>query len=256
VINHGRDAVRDDEAGLRAAIESLLVVPVPASREPASSTADAQVPAEAGRRVASVAGASIGPTPWVDQATGAYRAPMWALFVARAAAEWERFGRAMVVVQLEVAGHREIAERLGGAAASHVMAELASAAHTTTRASDAYGRVQTWRLQGLLPETDASGGERCAERIGDAFRLRLGSSLPIRLLVGTAPAVVGRSIPDALGEAERTMYDELPRSDPAVKASPPGSVRQALLELDGLRADGSIGDAEYEAMRSAILARL
>ena len=153
LTRHGQDAGEDDEAGLRAAIESLLVVPVPATREPGGSTTPAEGPVEAGTEVGPAGGSSTSRTSWTDATTGAFGAPMWALFVARAAAEWERFGRAVVVVQLEVAGHRDIARHLGGDAANLLLAELASAALTTTRASDAYGRAQTRRLQVLLQGT-------------------------------------------------------------------------------------------------------
>ena len=247
----------EDEEDLRAAIEALLAAPGRPADEPATPSTLTGFPTDPAPPVDQPpSGVTSTSTRWVDPLTGAWREPVWALFVGRAIAEWERFGRAMVVVQLEVAGHQEIAERMGREAALSLLAEMATTAVTSARRSDVFGHVPPWRLQGVLPETDRAGGERWAQRIKDRFRIRLGSSLPIPLRIGVASAAESRSIPSALRGAEQAMYAQTPGSDPTVAEPRPGSVGRALAELDELRAAGSLSDAAYEHARSAILERL
>ena len=203
----------------------------------------------------------------------------WAVIVRAEEARWRRYQRPCVAVQLEVVGGAELEHRLGQEAAARVRAILDEVVATTTRESDRYWARSAWRMAGLLLEVDDVSAEHALERIKAAFASSIGPALAMRLAVGWATPERSGTIPAAFNEAARSLATDVrgtraqaassvPDHDPpsaaaagapadqGVPVGPDHEIRRSLETLSRLVADDLISQAEYEAKRAEVLARL
>jgi GGDEF domain-containing protein len=220
------------------------------------------------------------PTGVVDPLTGFYNAGAWSAIVTSEEARWARYRRPCHAVQVEVFGIAAMADRLGDVAAGRLLDLLVLVLRDETRTSDLYARTTDWRIAGLLPELDRAGAARFEARLREAFNRQLGGDLAIRLRIGMGLPTTGGTIADALLVAERAMWANVPTAAPmgGVPGQPepapaelapapaqgaagqgptgPALIRDRLVELEQLLADGLISQAEHAQKRAEILARL
>jgi GGDEF domain-containing protein len=205
------------------------------------------------------------PSAIVDGLTGLYDPTAWSRVIASESARLDRFRRPCQVAQIEVAGIASVAARLGGAPAEHLLVLLAALLREETRESDLYGRGSSWRIQGILPEQEPSGGSSYADRIRTGFERRVGPGLPLGLIIGTAAPVPDGGLTRAFLVAEQAMHRDrrptaapqtaLPTSqskEPVEKAD----IHAGLVALRRLHEDGLISDEELSAKRLELLGRL
>ena len=112
----------------------------------------------------------------------------------------ERYGRPVTVLVVDVGAQP------AGLPAAELAEPVLDAIRHEARETDRAVRVSSTRFHLLLPETDEGEAARLAERIREASRNRLnGHQGHLRLRVEAQTRREGRSLDDALAEAERRL---------------------------------------------------
>jgi diguanylate cyclase (GGDEF)-like protein len=105
-----------------------------------------------------------------------------------------RYGRPVVVARIDLDGFEALNVQNGRAVCDRVITAVGAAIVSQTRAQDMVCRVAGDQFGMLLPETDASGGMQCAERVlGVLERLRLEGVEGLRASAGVAPFERGQT---------------------------------------------------------------
>ncbi|MFY1675050.1 diguanylate cyclase [Plantactinospora sp. WMMB334] len=114
-----------------------------------------------------------------------------------------RFGRMLSVLALDLDRFKEVNDTYGHAAGDAVLAEFAQRIRRTMREVDLAFRQGGEEFVVLLPETDARGAARVAERLGAAvretpiaIRPRPGVAAPVRALVSVTVSIGVAVYPD------------------------------------------------------------
>ena len=204
-----------------------------------------------------------GPGSGRDPVTGLYVTSTWAAVVRSEDARRLRYARPAAVLQLEVRESAAISDRFGPGASERALMLLVGVLSGQTRRSDAYARVERWRIEGLLPETWGDGLAAYIARLRRSYDAAAGPALPLGLAVGLVAAGSGEPLGTALARAKDAMHRDSRRT-PVERPGPPGSspgdpgaaVVAALRGLEQLRREALVSEAEYRAKREAILARL
>jgi GGDEF domain-containing protein len=223
-------------------------------------------------------------------ALGLCRADAWHRLLEVEHACAARYGAKTTVIQLEVSEVAVIATVLGEAAAGRLVSVLADTVREETRDADTFARISRWRIAGLLPYTDGRTADAVTRRIAEGFGRRLGSGLPARVAVGRAEVDPSLDPAATLARAEGAMtvdprravgggpgngrVDAWPGATSEVRVGASGAppdpddrdgrrrrgtdtpVADSLRELERLRADGLVSEAEYHKTRRRILRRV
>jgi diguanylate cyclase (GGDEF)-like protein len=175
-----------------------------------------------------------------------------------------RFGRPLAVLMLDLDRFKLINDRHGHQVGDAVLIELASRMRTQVREVDTLARYGGEEFVVVLPETDAEGAARTAERLGAVIRSSMfcegtAHELPVTASVGVAvfpdhgvdASQLLRSADNALYDAKAAGRDcwrfasgepvgDVPRPDPATSS-------EALLEaFDETSPIARSGDASSE----------
>jgi GGDEF domain-containing protein len=262
-----------DDARIWAALDSLVHPPAAAPADGTEIYGDelARMRSASSHPVSDATQRGVGsqrallPPGLVDALTGLYDPAAWSRVMASESARWTRFRRPCQVVQVEVVGIASIASRLGRTSAEHLLLLLTTLLREESREFDLYGRSSSWRIQGILPEQESSGGACYSDRIRTGFGRRVGPGLPLGLIIGTAAPTPDGSLSAAFLAAEQAMHrDRRPRAAavPGLPVPDPGrraesvDIHASLLALRRLREDGLISEDELLAKRSEMLGRL
>ncbi len=102
-----------------------------------------------------------------------------------------RFGRRLTVLMLDLDRFKQVNDRHGHQIGDAVLIELASRMRTEVREVDTLARYGGEEFVVVLPETDAEGAARAAERLGAVIRSSLfcqgtGHELPVSASLGVA----------------------------------------------------------------------
>lgn len=113
-------------------------------------------------------------------------------------ARWERHGRPLTLLQIELGGLERISNEHGAAVANRLLAQLAAVIGRALRPTDLIGRWNNDTLLAVLPETDDETARRLAGRVREVSEL---AGVPL------ATGVTVR------GEARITVVAPVPREN-------------------------------------------
>ncbi|HEX5514495.1 MAG TPA: diguanylate cyclase, partial [Gammaproteobacteria bacterium] len=91
-------------------------------------------------------------------------------------ARWERHGRPLTLLQIELGGLERITNEHGAAVANRLLAQLADVIERALRPTDLIGRWNADTLLAVLPETDDETARRMAGRVREVSEL---ASVPL-----------------------------------------------------------------------------
>jgi diguanylate cyclase (GGDEF)-like protein/PAS domain S-box-containing protein len=136
-------------------------------------------------------------------------------FVERAARELERasrYGRAVSLLLLDVDRFKSVNDNHGHPAGDAVLQRVAEVCCETLRACDTFGRIGGEEFAAVLPETDAAGAARTAERLrasiaASSTQVPQGS-LRVTVSIGVAPCAEGEAgLEGVLVRADEALYE-------------------------------------------------
>ena len=155
-----------------------------------------------------------GTDPLVDPSTGLPSRLAWNEILRREEDRFDRYGRPVTVLVMELDGIDALAAAFGESVADRVIPPVATALVRNARAADVIARTGPVRFVGLLPETDEVAATNYIERMRTECDAWLeGGALAVRLAVGWAQPATRGYLTDALVVAEERMNADRRRSD-------------------------------------------
>ena len=114
------------------------------------------------------------------------------------------------VVMADIDGLKAVNDNQGHAAGDELLRRAAAVLRSTFRAEDVVARIGGDEFAVLLPSTDAAAAEKALARVVNSLLAHntAHGDPPLRLSVGTATAERGRSLTEALKQADERMYQE------------------------------------------------
>ena len=140
----------------------------------------------------------------------------WRTWLAEESARTTRYHRPATIVVVELLGLDRLAERVGSAAANRLLPPVLDTIQRHARAADRLARIGPTRFGVLLIETDEVQAINYVERIRSGCDLWLAAgAVALRLSIGWAEIQVDRPGDAAFIEAERRLYADCRRFEPA-----------------------------------------
>lgn len=140
----------------------------------------------------------------------------WKTWLLEESARTARYHRPTTIVLVELSGLDRLADRVGTAAANRLLPPVVDTMRRHARAADRLARLGPTRFAVLLVETDEVQAINYVERIRSGCDLWLAAgAVALRLSIGWAEIQADRPGDAAFVEAERRMYVERRRFEPA-----------------------------------------
>lgn len=142
-----------------------------------------------------------------DPLTGLGNRIAWEEAVRREEALFDRHGRPVALLSLDVDRLKETNDAFGHAAGDEILAGAADVLTSTLRATDLVARLGGDEFAALLPETDGPALETLELRIAEASEAWRGTNPELRLSIsiGSAAAAPGERLRDAFHRADAAL---------------------------------------------------
>ena len=122
----------------------------------------------------------------------------------------DRSGRPLSVIAVDLDRFKDINDRYGHTAGDRVLQEVARTLSRSVREQDLVARLGGDELVVLLPDTDAAGARRVAEKLREAAGAATveidGGSLSVTISLGTAERRPGEPIARTIQRADHALY--------------------------------------------------
>jgi diguanylate cyclase (GGDEF)-like protein len=130
--------------------------------------------------------------------------------LAREVTRADRYGGAVSVIMCDIDRFKVINDNFGHLAGDYVLEEVAKIIRDNIRTVDAAARYGGDEFAVLLPESDATGAQRVAERVGERVEHTLfefdGRRLDVKLSQGVAHYVKGQGASELVKVADEALY--------------------------------------------------
>jgi diguanylate cyclase (GGDEF)-like protein len=142
----------------------------------------------------------------VDRLTGLGNLVQWEDELAAEEARWQRHGRPIVLVAMDVNDLKEANDRHGHAAGDELLRTVAGILRGAMRASDVLARTGGDEFAAMLLEADATGAASLKQRVEVACAAA-GTDPPVSLSIGWAVPEAGETLRAAFARADAAMYE-------------------------------------------------
>ncbi len=140
----------------------------------------------------------------------------WTVWIEEEETRAERYHHPATVVLVELSGLDRLAERVGQAAADRLIPPVGATMRRQARAADRLAQLGPARFGVLLVETDEIRAINYIERVRSACDLWLAAgAVSLRLTIGWAEVRADATAPSVIVDAERMLFAERRRSEPA-----------------------------------------